>query len=800
VLGERVNNFEIVRLLGEGGMGAVYEAEHLLIRRRVAIKVLKAELVVDGELVQRFFNEARATSAIRHPNIVEVVDVGRLVGGVPYLIMELLEGESLAQRLDRLTRLELSDALDFVDQAASALEAAHRAGIVHRDLKPENLFLVPDQRFAQRELVKVLDFGIAKLCGDMAATPVRTMAGAVFGTPPYMSPEQCRGRPSELDQRTDIYALGIILYEALCGRPPFEAESLGELMLMHMNAEPEPPSRLRAEVSPPLEAALLRALAKKRDQRYASMVEFASALRKAAPRAARANVLRSSWPAGSAPDLEADGGGDGEAEAPTTLWRAPQRSACAPVPAADGGWEDAAQGRGAEESRDATRAEAAAWTAGRATPRTGAEPAATRAEPAAGTAGRATPRTGAEPAATLLGALAVGDGRPALRSPERRHSFTPNEILAAAHGGGPGAVQALAAAPPQTDVAGASSESGTHAIAEVTRPHGAGALSSGTFAGAALQVGARAVDAQAARPLSDPTRDAEGSGTVPRESSTPAASGARETSAPAASGVRDAGRRLPLSAALAAAIALVCGLLGWAARRPEQQVATNAATHASGEQAPPASVFMPPLAAVQPPGEPAAAAADPPELQAELDEPSPARAPALKATSSAPAARTGAQVPPSEARARQAASSHARAAGPARAGPEARLAATLARANVATAHGRARSTESADAAPRANTAGDGQRERAGGPGAAHAEPAAEGGGVAEPGFLSLDTAPWSEVFLGPTWLGTTPIIKVPLPPGRHLLTLKNSELSASGSYVVEIKSGRTVSRLIGWAQ
>src|SRR5262245_59825610 len=174
VLGQRLHNFSIMRLLGEGGMSSVYEAEHALIRRKVAVKVLRSELSVDGAQVQRFFNEARATSAIRHPNIVEVIDVGRLPDGVPYLVMELLEGESLGDRLERIGPFEIPLAIDYARQAASALEAAHALKVVHRDLKPDNLFLVPDQRLADRELVKVLDFGIAKLRGELAAPPFDT--------------------------------------------------------------------------------------------------------------------------------------------------------------------------------------------------------------------------------------------------------------------------------------------------------------------------------------------------------------------------------------------------------------------------------------------------------------------------------------------------------------------------------------------------------------------------------------------------------------------------------------------------
>jgi eukaryotic-like serine/threonine-protein kinase len=278
VLGARVSNFEVVRLLGEGGMGAVYEGKHPVIEKRVAIKLLKPERAVDPELVQRFFNEARATSAIRHPNIVEVMDLGTLPSGAPYLVMELLEGETLGDRLERVGRLDVQVALDFARQTASALEAAHARGIVHRDLKPDNVFLVPDPRLSGRELVKVLDFGIAKLRGELVSDPVQTMAGALLGTPSYMSPEQCRGVPEQIDHRTDIYALGVMLYEMICGAPPFVADALGDTMMMHMSMPPPPPTSLGFELPEELELAILRALAKRPEERFASMSELRAAL------------------------------------------------------------------------------------------------------------------------------------------------------------------------------------------------------------------------------------------------------------------------------------------------------------------------------------------------------------------------------------------------------------------------------------------------------------------------------------------------------------------------------------------
>jgi serine/threonine protein kinase len=278
MVGQRVNNFQIVRLLGEGGMGAVYEAAHPTLQRRVAVKVLRPELAADGALVQRFFNEARVANSIRHPNIIEVVDMGLLPEGVPYLMMELLEGECLSHRLARQGPLPVGQAVDFAMQTAQALEAAHRHAVIHRDLKPENLVLIPDQRFPGRELVKVLDFGIAKLLGDLSATSVHTLAGTVFGTPPYMSPEQCRGSQVEIDHRSDIYALGIILYEMLCGTPPFCGAGLGDVMMMHLTHDPQPPSLLRPGLPDQLERLILRALAKSPDERFADMPEMLSAL------------------------------------------------------------------------------------------------------------------------------------------------------------------------------------------------------------------------------------------------------------------------------------------------------------------------------------------------------------------------------------------------------------------------------------------------------------------------------------------------------------------------------------------
>jgi serine/threonine protein kinase len=280
VIGKHVNNYEVVSLLGEGGMGTVYLALHPIMGRKAAVKVLKPELARDESLVSRFFNEARAANAIRHPNIIDIIDVGMLPDdNVPYMLMEFLEGESLSSRLDRVRPMPVDAAVEIAFQTASALAAAHSKGIVHRDLKPDNLFLVPDEMVGSGERVKVLDFGIAKLRDDMRGSSMKTRTGAIMGTAAYMSPEQCQGLIEKLDQRTDIYALGIILYEMLCGAPPFVSEGFGDIIIMHVMREPEPPQSKNPAIPDSVAAAMLCALAKDPNNRFQSMLEFQAALR-----------------------------------------------------------------------------------------------------------------------------------------------------------------------------------------------------------------------------------------------------------------------------------------------------------------------------------------------------------------------------------------------------------------------------------------------------------------------------------------------------------------------------------------
>jgi serine/threonine-protein kinase len=282
VAGQNVGNYRIVDRLGEGGVGEVYLAEHPEIGRKVAIKFLRRALAADPTVYGRFVDEARAASAIQHSNIVEVLDFGRLPDGQPYIVMEYLPGESLAARLRRVGQLRVRHAVEIAFQIANVLTAAHDKGIVHRDLKPDNVFLVPDRRQPGREIVKVLDFGIAKLQGDLKHSEAHTRTGSLVGTPLYMSPEQCRGI-REIDARTDIYALGAMLFEMLAGRPPFVSQGLGDLMDMHMN-RPAPSVRSLARGVPKqLDAVVTRALAKLPEHRFPNGAAFQAAL-EAAPR------------------------------------------------------------------------------------------------------------------------------------------------------------------------------------------------------------------------------------------------------------------------------------------------------------------------------------------------------------------------------------------------------------------------------------------------------------------------------------------------------------------------------------
>jgi serine/threonine-protein kinase len=279
LIGRRFGSYVVSRKLGEGGMGAVYELVHPTIGKRQALKVLHAEYAKKQSIVDRFFAEARSVVTIGHPNIVDITDFATLDDGTAYIVMEFLEGQSLAAYVKQRGPMSPQELAAIVLPICDALGAAHAHGIVHRDLKPENVHLIP--RPDNPRYVKVLDFGIAKLATADGASGPMTKTGQVMGTPTYMSPEQAMGRTREVDHRTDIYALGVLMYQLLAGEVPFQAESFGDLMLMHLQQPPPPLALRRPDLPPTWDAIIQRALAKNRDERWGSMREIADAIRAA---------------------------------------------------------------------------------------------------------------------------------------------------------------------------------------------------------------------------------------------------------------------------------------------------------------------------------------------------------------------------------------------------------------------------------------------------------------------------------------------------------------------------------------
>ncbi len=266
--------FRILRCIGRGGMGAVYEIQHTITKHHRALKMLYPFVAADRDAVDRFLLEASAAGTIENPHIVETYDAGWLSSGEPYLVMELLQGESLEERLESAGRLPLKEALAVVAQAAHAVHAAHEAGIVHRDLKPENIFLTVSDEL--EVFVKVLDFGISKFEHGLAGTRA-TKAGAFMGTPQYMSPEQFLDSKG-VDRRADVYSLGILLFECITGEHPYPCDTLAELARKIMVEEVPPPSEVRQGVPPILDSVLEQALQKQPEQRTATARELGIAL------------------------------------------------------------------------------------------------------------------------------------------------------------------------------------------------------------------------------------------------------------------------------------------------------------------------------------------------------------------------------------------------------------------------------------------------------------------------------------------------------------------------------------------
>ncbi len=274
------DRYKVLGKLGEGGMGVVYLAEHVFIEKKVAVKILSEDFARKGDLVARFMQEAKAASKIGHENIIDITDFGETASGSVFFVMEFLDGRDLAHHIRDEGSMALPRVRYIMNQLCRALGAAHGKGIIHRDLKPENIYLI--DREGRGDFVKVLDFGIAKVSSLDEGGSRLTRTGMIFGTPEYMSPEQARGdRP---DHRVDIYAAGCILYEMLTGDVPFHAETFMGVLTKHMFEAPEPPTvrAPQAGISPELEAVVLKALHKDRDQRFQTMKEMALALEESA--------------------------------------------------------------------------------------------------------------------------------------------------------------------------------------------------------------------------------------------------------------------------------------------------------------------------------------------------------------------------------------------------------------------------------------------------------------------------------------------------------------------------------------
>lgn len=275
LIGELIDGrYQIERILGEGGMGLVYQVLHIALNKKFAMKVLRADVSRDAEIIERFKREAQSATAIGNQHIIDISDFGTLPDGSTYFIMEFLEGQDLTAAIeDTENKIDAKRMAHIGLQLCDALSDAHNAGIVHRDLKPDNIFLIT--RGKNTDFVKVLDFGIAKAGGGSSKL---TRAGQVFGTPHYMSPEQCSG--TGVDHRTDIYALGVIFYEMLTGSVPFDADNLMGILSKHLYEQPQPLRELVPDIPESLEHIVGRAMAKNADERYQTMDELADDLRR----------------------------------------------------------------------------------------------------------------------------------------------------------------------------------------------------------------------------------------------------------------------------------------------------------------------------------------------------------------------------------------------------------------------------------------------------------------------------------------------------------------------------------------
>jgi serine/threonine-protein kinase len=325
--------YRIVRLIGEGGMGAVYEAENMRIHRKVAIKVLHSGVAQTGEAVSRFEREAQAAGRIGSEHIVEVLDLGNLPSGDRYMVMEFMDGDSLSGRIRDRTRLTPGEIYPIMHQLLEALAAAHGAGIIHRDLKPDNVYLLKS-RGGKADFVKLLDFGISKfnqLSGDSGFSMTRT--GAVMGTPYYMAPEQAKGA-RDLDHRVDLYAAGVILYESVTGEVPFNADTFNELLFKIVLEQAKPVEHVVPNLDPNFAAIVNKSMAREPSQRFQTAREFQQALEQ--------------WAAGAGPQFAANMNASVQAYGPPPAHHQPMGTG--PYAAAGGTGQHPAVGTGQHQA------------------------------------------------------------------------------------------------------------------------------------------------------------------------------------------------------------------------------------------------------------------------------------------------------------------------------------------------------------------------------------------------------------------------------------------------------------------
>jgi serine/threonine protein kinase len=298
-----LGKYELTRMLGKGGMGEVWEGEHALTGRRVAVKILAERYLSNKKVVARFGREARAASAVQHDGIVEILDQDRTDSGIPFLVMEFLEGESVGQRIKRLGGLSQDDTMAIMLPLLDALDAAHQAGVIHRDLKPDNVFILPGARGEER--IKILDFGISQKADEIEHH--LTQEGSVLGTPHYMSPEQARGEPN-IDGRVDVYAVGVMFYECVVGDVPFDANNYNALLQIILGRPPPSPRGKGAEISPAIEQVVLAAMDKERDRRPPTARAFHNLLLEAGMQEEDALLDVASWtfstPSGPPPPID----------------------------------------------------------------------------------------------------------------------------------------------------------------------------------------------------------------------------------------------------------------------------------------------------------------------------------------------------------------------------------------------------------------------------------------------------------------------------------------------------------------